>query len=539
MHLVETLAAGVEGAQSGTATFFLRGTGTSAASHLYNEFEKLTQPGTNVITLDANGAAEVYTDVYCDVVLKTSGGATLRTITVGDNANCVEVISPSFTGTSYTGSPTAASQPVTLETVLDRWLTSAGAIDWKVLVNGVATNLSSALNQVAGLFLNVKSSTFGAVGDGSTDDTAAIQSAITAAGNGGSVIFFPPGTYKVSGLTIGINNCCFMGSGAGSSIIAGSASAVIVQITDHVFTGTKRFTNMGFKDLSGGTTAIEVQQTQTVEITGCTFDMTHLVNGVKRTSTAGITRVMVNDSTFMNLGASTTSALANASGDGQCQTLVNNSVFILSAGFTGATVQGPDFSITNCSFDGSSVTSGSYSHITPQSNIDHSIYLGTVTGCRFSDGGSSGFAFTFPNTGGSNCAFSESTNAFSGFVNNLTISGTGNEGTYKLPAGGIQNSIYLGSRLGRQNSLANSSSTTVTLSYAAYSRQFVTITHTNASALTVTIDAGLLAPVTGFVTVLNVSGNTRSITFGGNTASVANLTGVVFGYTNGSTWLAS
>src|ERR1700749_1591517 len=43
---------------------------------------------------------------------------------------------------------------------------------------------------------------FGAKGDGSTDDTAAIQATVNAAAAGGkpgAVIYFAPGTYKVSG----------------------------------------------------------------------------------------------------------------------------------------------------------------------------------------------------------------------------------------------------------------------------------------------------------------------------------------------------
>ena len=53
---------------------------------------------------------------------------------------------------------------------------------------------------------NVKA--YGALGDGTTDDTAAIQAALTAAGasttpgNIGATVLLPPGTYKVTGLTV-------------------------------------------------------------------------------------------------------------------------------------------------------------------------------------------------------------------------------------------------------------------------------------------------------------------------------------------------
>lgn len=43
--------------------------------------------------------------------------------------------------------------------------------------------------------LNVKQSPFNAKGDGTTDDTTAIQAAITAATAGGHALYFPPGTY--------------------------------------------------------------------------------------------------------------------------------------------------------------------------------------------------------------------------------------------------------------------------------------------------------------------------------------------------------
>jgi hypothetical protein len=57
--------------------------------------------------------------------------------------------------------------------------------------------------------------TYGAVGDGSTDDTAAIRSAITAASAAGGVVFFPPGVFVLPSRLAcnSLNNVSFQGSG--------------------------------------------------------------------------------------------------------------------------------------------------------------------------------------------------------------------------------------------------------------------------------------------------------------------------------------
>lgn len=60
---------------------------------------------------------------------------------------------------------------------------------------------------------------FGAKGDGTTDDTTAIQNALNAM-SAGSSLFFPPGTYKVSSdLTIGVGQVKIFGSGKTSKIV--------------------------------------------------------------------------------------------------------------------------------------------------------------------------------------------------------------------------------------------------------------------------------------------------------------------------------
>lgn len=55
--------------------------------------------------------------------------------------------------------------------------------------------------KVGGTIINVRERAYGAIGDGVEDDTAAIQAAITAAGEG-DCVFFPPGTYLCDNLEI-------------------------------------------------------------------------------------------------------------------------------------------------------------------------------------------------------------------------------------------------------------------------------------------------------------------------------------------------
>lgn len=68
---------------------------------------------------------------------------------------------------------------------------------------------------------NVKSSLWGAVGDGVTDDTSAIQAALNACGTaGGGVVYFPAGTYRTtSAIESKSSGTIIMGSGLDSSII--------------------------------------------------------------------------------------------------------------------------------------------------------------------------------------------------------------------------------------------------------------------------------------------------------------------------------
>lgn len=61
------------------------------------------------------------------------------------------------------------------------------------------TVISATAQSSSGVFINVKDSPYSARGDGSTDDTTAIQLAIDAISSTGGVIYFPVGIYIVGG----------------------------------------------------------------------------------------------------------------------------------------------------------------------------------------------------------------------------------------------------------------------------------------------------------------------------------------------------
>ncbi|MEU6141339.1 glycosyl hydrolase family 28-related protein [Streptomyces sp. NPDC047081] len=85
-------------------------------------------------------------------------------------------------------------------------LATAAGIGGTALAATVATAGDAAAAAAGTGWLNVMDAAFGALGDDSTDDRPAIQKAIDAAGQGGTV-YFPPGKYRLAGplkLTLGV-----------------------------------------------------------------------------------------------------------------------------------------------------------------------------------------------------------------------------------------------------------------------------------------------------------------------------------------------
>lgn len=85
---------------------------------------------------------------------------------------------------------------------------------WGTILNaflGVAHNTDGSIKN---LFANVKDPAYGALGDGATDDTTAIQNAINALSSTGGIVFLPPGVYVISSpLTLANQNVQLWGCG--------------------------------------------------------------------------------------------------------------------------------------------------------------------------------------------------------------------------------------------------------------------------------------------------------------------------------------
>ena len=99
---------------------------------------------------------------------------------------------------------------------------------------------------------------YGAVGDGSTDDTSAINAALAAASSGDAV-YFPTGNYKItSQITFNTNNVCIFGEGSTQTIITYAGAST----TNDIFlmgNGTNELKNLSLKG---------IRITSTVTMTG-------------------------------------------------------------------------------------------------------------------------------------------------------------------------------------------------------------------------------------------------------------------------------
>lgn len=95
-------------------------------------------------------------------------------------------------------------------------LPNTGDANWGPILNTAVNAINTGKPDLANIEVNVKN--YGAIGNGITDDTLAIQTAINTAGEGGSV-FIPSGTYKISAQLVVFSKFQMRGAGTGATQI--------------------------------------------------------------------------------------------------------------------------------------------------------------------------------------------------------------------------------------------------------------------------------------------------------------------------------
>lgn len=111
--------------------------------------------------------------------------------------------------------------PSAFPNALDSFTTTHADNVGEVIHASDVNNLADAVNKIeievrGGFVANAKH--YGATGNGSTDDTAAIQAAITAATGTGGTVYLPPGTYLCGTINLAAN-VALQGAGMGATTV--------------------------------------------------------------------------------------------------------------------------------------------------------------------------------------------------------------------------------------------------------------------------------------------------------------------------------
>lgn len=152
------------------------------------------------------------------------------------------------------------------------------------VLQGQISILSSTASSVQ---FNVKASTYGAKGDGVTDDTAAIQKAINDAVSAQGIVVFPTGIYKITDKLTVAGNCSLTsdGASAGSYISQYTVAESIyitgsnVSVSNLIF---KTHTNTSTTGVIANPLATAASPHSNISITGCQFyDYgSNVINGI-------------------------------------------------------------------------------------------------------------------------------------------------------------------------------------------------------------------------------------------------------------------
>lgn len=451
MQLIEAAAAGITGAESGSLLLYRRGTSTAAT--WYTDYEGTTANSSGAaIALDSDGAAIVYVNDVVRVVARDSDGATVRTFTVGGAAPLVEYQGQSFSGTNYESGEAGAGSgyPARLQAILDAWKDSAGAVDWKVLIGATATDLDTAFGSVSGMFFNVKSPAYGAVGDGVTDDTVAIAAAITAANlETGAIVFFPRGTYRTTSALTVSDGVSLWGSGsAATSIMLDAPSGSVLAISGSAGAAVDEVHGLRIENYqSNSTVLVTIADGARRVFRDCQFGQSGTtvdLGGCVSIAASTTTEVYFDKCRFRIATTATASLITSAS---SAYINLRDCTLKTPASYTptDGVVHGNNLWLDACVFDHVSSTAGTIADI----KFNTTTCVGSIARCNFStDGGSAAITAMTLGTYASGSMFRESDNVFGTDVTAYSY-------TYAFASAGAQ--VMLNTRTKRHKTVVSTS----------------------------------------------------------------------------------
>lgn len=390
MHLVSALTAGIKGAENGSATFTLRGTGTPTT--VFRDFEGQDPVSSGeAIALDANGGVEIYVDVLTTVTVQSSLGLDVREFVAGYSAPGIELRSVAFTGQAYDDGSgqtiKGTAQPTTLQAIADRWLDVNKGPDWKVPDgSGGFISIPDALASITGLFVNPMASAFGAIGDGANNDLPALDAATLVAAAINGTIVLAHGRFRTVDTWVIPANVNVFGLGANSATIAidNAANAPAIQISappaPSVFRSQK-IENFGISaDQANSGTVIEVADPGLILrdiIIGADDDnFTGLM--VVPTSGDADDHLHLEGCRFNINSVGNIFAIGDLAYTGELR--VSGCYMRLGDGFTGSGIRGATGSIESCTFDNTINTASGSRNI----NVDDSAFC-AIFGNHFTD----------------------------------------------------------------------------------------------------------------------------------------------------------
>ena len=209
--------------------------GTTSNKDYWTDEDKSTLGSYPLVDSDSDGIVGAFFDGDYRIQVKDSSGNALDDAIDWDSFKITSDMGTMWEGNNDTSYPSATSANK-YHMAVKR---TAGDV-----IQGVAINDGTAFREIAALmpdgslvntgYINVKHPDYGAVGDGSNDDTSAIQAAINAAKGTSQAdpiltVYFPPGAYSVTS-AITFHDCNLVGNGPDSStriIWDGSAGGTV------------------------------------------------------------------------------------------------------------------------------------------------------------------------------------------------------------------------------------------------------------------------------------------------------------------------